>query len=49
MRQKCIKALGGKPQGKRQLGSPRPRWDDNIKMDLKEILRICGLDQDREQ
>ena len=27
----------GKPEGKRSLGIPRCRWDDNIKMDLQEI------------
>jgi hypothetical protein len=27
----------GKPEGKRPLGSPRRRWVDNIKMDLREI------------
>jgi hypothetical protein len=27
----------GKPEGKRPLGRPRPRWDDNIKMDLQEV------------
>jgi hypothetical protein len=29
--------LVGKPEGKRQLGRPRHRWVDNIKMDLVEI------------
>jgi hypothetical protein len=29
--------LVGKPEGKRQLGRPRRRWVDNIKMDLREI------------
>jgi hypothetical protein len=29
--------LVGKPDGKRPLGRPRPRWIDNIKMDLLEI------------
>jgi hypothetical protein len=29
--------LVGKPEGKRQLGRPRRRWIDNIKMDLLEI------------
>ena len=28
--------LVGKPEGKRPLGRPRRRWDDNIKMDLRE-------------
>jgi hypothetical protein len=27
----------GKTEGKRQLGRPRRRWVDNIKMDLREI------------
>jgi hypothetical protein len=43
--------LVGKPQGKRPLGRPRRRWEDNIKMDLREI-EIVGanwirLAQDR--
>jgi hypothetical protein len=29
--------LVGKPEGKRQLGRPKGRWEDNIKMDLGEI------------
>jgi len=29
--------LVGKPEGKRPLGRPRPRWEDNIKMDLQEV------------
>ena len=29
--------LKGKPTGKRPLGRPRSRWEDNIRMDLKEI------------
>jgi len=28
------RVLMGKPEGKRPLGRPRHRWDDNIKMDL---------------
>ena len=27
----------GKPDGKRPLGRPRRRWEDNIKMDLREM------------
>ena len=27
----------GNPEGKRPLGIPRRRWDDNIKMDLQEV------------
>ena len=29
-----------KPEGKRPLGRPRLRWEDNIKMDLQEVE--CG-------
>ena len=32
----------GKPEGKRSLGRPRRRWQDNIKMDLEEVGRGCG-------
>jgi len=31
------KFLVGKREGKRQLGRPRCRWEDNIKMDLQEV------------
>ena len=27
----------GKPEGKRPLGGPGRRWEDNIKMDLQEV------------
>ena len=30
----------GKPEGKRPLGRPRHRWEDNIRMDLQEVG--CG-------
>ena len=30
-----------KPEGKRPLGRPRRRWEDNIKMDLQEVGRGC--------
>jgi hypothetical protein len=33
----AFKILTNKPKGKRPLGRPRHRWDDNIGMDLKEI------------
>ena len=29
----------GKPEGKRPVGRPRRRWDDNIKIDLQEVGR----------
>ena len=32
-----FKMLTGKPTGKRPLGRPRRRWEDNIRMDLEEI------------
>jgi hypothetical protein len=34
----AYKILTGKPEGKRRLGRPRRRWEDNIKMDLREIV-----------
>ena len=36
------KVLVGKPEGKRALGRPRCRWEDNIKMDLQELGRGSG-------
>jgi hypothetical protein len=42
---KVYKVLVGKPEGKRPLGRPRRRWEDGIRMDLREIiLGGCGLD-----
>ena len=35
------KVLVGKHGGKRPLGRPRRRWEDNIKMDLQEVGRGC--------
>ena len=32
-----LKIVTGKPTGKRPLGMPKRRWDDNIRMDLKEM------------
>ena len=31
------RVLVGKPEGKRPLGRPRRRWEDNIKMNLQEV------------
>jgi len=48
-----FRVLVGKPEGKRPLGRPRRRWEDNIKMDLQEVG--CGfmdwieLAQDRDR
>ena len=33
-----FKILTGKPAGKKPLGRPSRRWEDNIRMDLEEIL-----------
>jgi hypothetical protein len=42
-----------KPEGKRPLGRPRRRWEDDIKMDLREIgwggMDWIDLAQDRDQ
>ena len=47
------RVLVGKPEGKRPLGRPRHRWEDNIKMDLQEVGGGCGdwmeLAQDRDR
>ena len=47
-----FKILTGTPAGKRPLGRPRHRWEDNIRIDLKEIginTRNCvHLAQDRD-
>jgi hypothetical protein len=36
-RRGVYRVLVGRPEGKRPLGRPRHRWEDNIKMDLREI------------
>jgi hypothetical protein len=33
-RRGAYRILAGKPEGMRPFGRPRPRWEDNIKMDL---------------
>ena len=47
------KVLVAKLEGKRPLGGPRRRWDDNIKMNLQEVGGGCGdwmeLGQDRDR
>ena len=47
------RVLVEKPEGKRPLGRPRLRWEDNIKMDLQEMGGGCGdwmeLAQDRDR
>ena len=52
-RRGVYRVLVRKPEGKRPLGRPRRRWEDNIKMDLQEVG--CGymdwieLAQDRDR
>jgi hypothetical protein len=47
------RVLVGRPEGKRPLGRPRRRWENNIKMDLREIgidgANWVQLAQDRVQ
>ena len=39
------RVLVGKPEGKRKLARLRPKWEDNIKMDLQEVGWGHGLDR----
>ncbi|KAJ4435849.1 hypothetical protein ANN_18468 [Periplaneta americana] len=49
----AYRVLVGRPEGKRPLGRPRRRWEDNIKMDLREVgyddRERINLAQDRDQ
>jgi hypothetical protein len=48
-----IRGLVGKPEGKRPLGIPSRRWEDNIKIDLEEVgcggMEWIEMAQDRER
>jgi hypothetical protein len=50
---KVYKVLVGKPEGKRPLGRPRRRWEDGIRIDLREIglggVDLIRLSQDRDR
>ena len=50
-RRGAYRVLVGKPEGKRPLGRPRRRWEDNIKMVLQEVgygsMDWIDLAQDR--
>ena len=50
-RRSVYRVLIGKTEGKKPLGRPRRRWEDNIKMDLQEVacgsMDWIGLAQDR--
>jgi hypothetical protein len=37
LQERCIHGLVWRTEGKRQLGRPKHRWEDNIKMDLQEV------------
>jgi len=49
----AYRVLVGKPEGRRPLGRPRRRWEDNIRMDLREVGCGCvdwmELAQDRDR
>jgi hypothetical protein len=34
--ERCVQGFGGKPEGKRPVGRPRRRWDDNIKWIIRK-------------
>jgi hypothetical protein len=50
---KVYRVLVGKPEGKRPLGRPRRRWEDGIRMDLREVglggVDWIRLSQDRDR
>jgi hypothetical protein len=52
-RKGVYRVLVGKPEGKRLLGIPRPKWEDNIKTDLQEVgcrsMDWIKLAQDRDK
>jgi hypothetical protein len=49
----AFRILVGRPEGRRPLGRPRHRWEDNIKMDLQEVgwggLDWIDITQDRDR
>ena len=51
--ERVYRVLVGRPEGKRPMGRPRRRWEDNIKMDLQEVGGGCEdwmeLAQDRDR
>jgi hypothetical protein len=51
--EECVQDLMGKPEGKRPLGRPRRRWEDGVRMDLREIgwrsVDWIQLAQDRDR
>jgi hypothetical protein len=49
----AYRVLVGRPEGRRPLGRPRHRWEDNIKMDLQEVgwrgMDWINMAQDRDR
>jgi hypothetical protein len=49
----AYRVLVGRPEGRRPLGRPRSRWEDNIKMDLQEVgwegMDLIDMAQDRDR
>jgi hypothetical protein len=49
----AYRILVGRPEGRRPLGRPRRRWEDNIKMDIREVgwedMNCIDLAQDRDR
>jgi hypothetical protein len=48
----AYRILVGRPEGRRPLGRPRHRWEDNIKMDLQDVgwgMDWIELAQDRDR
>jgi hypothetical protein len=52
-RRSAYRILVGRPEGRRPLGRPRRRWEDNIKMDLQEVgwggMDWSDMAQDRDR
>jgi hypothetical protein len=52
-RRGTYRALVGKPEGTRPLGRPKRRWEDSIKMDLREVgwgsMDWINMAQDRDR
>jgi hypothetical protein len=52
MFERCVQGFVGKPEGRRRLGKPRRRWEDNIKIDLRKVgwkgIDLIDLAQDRD-
>ena len=52
-RERSVQGVVGKPEGKRPLGRPKIRWEDNIRMDLQEVglgyEDWIGLAEDRDR